>query len=131
MLWSPQTMQFTIANAGNSTPIVCRNGKIVELRVEGVPLGLFPDRAYEELVFQAQPGDTFVLYSDGVSDHQSPDRQEYGSARLGQLVVKHCMGTPQDIVNAIFADLDRFNEVRFDDQTVIVMQVKDRRRKTR
>jgi sigma-B regulation protein RsbU (phosphoserine phosphatase) len=131
MLWSPQTMQFTLANAGNSIPMVCRNGKIQELRLEGVPLGLFPDRDYEELVFQAQPGDTLVLYSDGVSDHQSPHHQEYGSARLGQLVVKHCMGTPQEIINAVFADLDQFNTVRFDDQTVIVMQVKDRRLKKR
>ncbi len=126
MLWSPQTMQFTLANAGNTVPMIARNGEILKLHLEGVPLGLLPDREYDEIVFQAKPGDTIVLYSDGVSDHLSPSNQEYGRNRLANIVRKHS-GTPQDVINAVFADLDRFNTVRFDDQTLIVMQVKSKR----
>ncbi len=129
MLWSPQTLQFTLANAGNTVPMICRNGEIIKMHIEGVPLGLLPDREYDETVFQAQPGDTVVLYSDGVSDHQSPANQEYGRTRLAHVVRRHCSGSPQDLINAIFADLDRYNPVRFDDQTVIVMQVKSRRQR--
>ena len=129
MLWSPQTLQFTLANAGNTVPMICRNGEILKLHIEGVPLGLLPDREYDETVFQAQPGDTIVLYSDGVSDHQSPSNQEYGRTRLAKVVRKHCASCPQDLINAIFEDLDRYNTVRFDDQTVIVMQVKNRRQR--
>ena len=84
MLWSPQTLRFTLANAGNTVPMICRGGEILKLHLEGVPLGLLPDRDYDETVFQAQPGDTIVLYSDGVSDHQSPANEEYGRDASGE-----------------------------------------------
>lgn len=127
MLWSPQTMELTLANAGNTVPMICRNGEIQKLKLEGVPLGLLPDREYDEVVFRAEPGDTIVLYSDGVSDHQSLSNQEFGRTRLANIVRKNCSSTPQALINTIFAELDRYNIVRFDDQTVIVLQVKSKR----
>jgi sigma-B regulation protein RsbU (phosphoserine phosphatase) len=128
LLWSPQTMQFTVGNAGNTIPMICRDGEIMKVHVEGVPLGLLPDREYDEIVFSAIPGDTIVLYSDGVSDHQSPKNREYGRTRLENIVRKQCAIAPQDLINEIFADLDRYNTVRFDDQTVIVLKVKPQSR---
>ncbi|WP_219341142.1 GAF domain-containing protein [Nevskia soli] len=128
LLWSPQTMQFTVGNAGNTIPMICRDGEIMKVHVEGVPLGLLPDREYDEIVFSAIPGDTIVLYSDGVSDHQSPKNREFGRARLENIVRKQCGIAPQDLINEIFADLDRYNMVRFDDQTVIVLKVKPQSR---
>jgi sigma-B regulation protein RsbU (phosphoserine phosphatase) len=128
LLWSPQTMQFTVGNAGNTIPMICRDGEIMKVHVEGVPLGLLPDREYDEIVFSAIPGDTIVLYSDGVSDHQSPKNREFGRARLENIVRKQCGIAPQDLINEIFAELDRYNMVRFDDQTVIVLKVKPQSR---
>jgi sigma-B regulation protein RsbU (phosphoserine phosphatase) len=127
--WSPQTTQFTMANAGNTLPMICRDGEILKTRVEGVPLGLLPDREYDEAVFEAKTGDTVVLYSDGISDHLSPSGEEYGRSRLAQIVRNHYNRRPEEIVNVIFADLDRFNPIRFDDQTVIVLQIKGKRTK--
>ncbi len=124
MLWHPHSGEFHIANAGGNAPMICRKGDMVEVTIEGVPLGLLPDRDYESLCFQTQPGDTIVLYSDGISDHMSPDLQEYGSGRLAKIVSGACHGTPKDLVDAIFADLDRYNSTRFDDQTVIAIKVK-------
>jgi len=49
--------------------MICRAGEILKIRVEGVPLGLLDSREYEEAAFQAAPGDTIVLYSDGITDH--------------------------------------------------------------
>ncbi|HEY4086806.1 MAG TPA: GAF domain-containing protein, partial [Bryobacteraceae bacterium] len=71
LLWDPESRSFTMANAGGSPPVICRDGVIINLQVEGVPLGLLPDRDYEEIVFQTMPGDLVVLFSDGVSDHLS------------------------------------------------------------
>jgi sigma-B regulation protein RsbU (phosphoserine phosphatase) len=131
LLWSPQTLQFTIANAGNSLPMICRGTEIINLRPEGVPLGLLPDQDYEEVVFQAQPGDTIVLYSDGVSDHLNPENQEYGPGRLEKVVRAHYPGSPEHLISAVFEDLDAYNTVRFDDQTVIAMNVRSRRSRVR
>ena len=96
----------------------------MNLRVEGVPLGLLPDRDYEETRFEAQAGDLIVLFSDGVSDHLSDNGEEYGSLRLGKILQRDCDLAPRDLVKKVFDDLDAFNTVRFDDQTLIVMKVK-------
>jgi len=124
LLWSPHIRQLVMANAGSTPPRVCRGGEILKPRVEGVPLGLLEDREYDEIVFQAHRGDIIVLYSDGVTDHLSPEGQDYGRHRLAELVRRECRQPAQSIVDAILADLDRFNTVPFDDQTLLVMKVK-------
>jgi sigma-B regulation protein RsbU (phosphoserine phosphatase) len=124
MLWSPAIRQFVMANAGSNPPLVCRNGEVLKTKVEGVPLGLLDEREYEEVVFQAHRDDTIVLYSDGVTDHLSPDGQDYGRSRLSQVVRRMCDKPAEAIVAEILADLDRFNSTPFDDQTVLVLKVK-------
>jgi sigma-B regulation protein RsbU (phosphoserine phosphatase) len=124
MLWSPAIRQFVMANAGSNPPLVCRNREILKPRVEGVPLGLLDEREYEEVVFQAHRGDTMVLYSDGVTDHLSPDGRDYGRHRLSHVVLRTCDQPAEAIVAEILADLDRFNISPFDDQTVLVLKVK-------
>jgi sigma-B regulation protein RsbU (phosphoserine phosphatase) len=123
LMWHPHSLQFTLANAGANPPMVCRNGEILQMQAEGVPVGLLPDQTYDSTDFQAVPGDLIVLYSDGISDHQSSSAEEYGRGRLAQVVRTSCGRKPKQIVDAIFADLDAFNPVRFDDQTVIVLKV--------
>jgi phosphoserine phosphatase RsbU/P len=124
MLWHPQTRHIEMSNAGSLPPMICRGGEIIKLRVEGVPLGLLPDRDYEEITFEAQTGDVIVLYSDGISDHMNPAGHEYGRGRLASIVRGHCKRSAQKLLDAIFADLDHFNPELFDDQTVVVMKVK-------
>ncbi len=124
MLWHPQTRHFEMANAGGLPPLICRGGEIIKLRVEGVPLGLLPDRDYEEISFHAQTHDVVVLYSDGVSDHLDLAGHEYGRGRLALVVRGHSKKSAQELLDAIFADLDRFNPELFDDQTVMVLKVK-------
>jgi phosphoserine phosphatase RsbU/P len=124
LLWHPQTRLFEMANAGALPPMICRGGEILKLRVEGVPLGLLPDRDYEEISFQAQAGDVIVLYSDGISDHMSPNGDEYGRWRLANVVRAHYKKSAQQLLDALFADLDQFNPELFDDQTVVVLKVK-------
>jgi sigma-B regulation protein RsbU (phosphoserine phosphatase) len=123
-LWNPKTMLFTMANAGASPPMICRDREIINLRVEGVPLGLLPDRDYEETRFEAHTGDLIVLFSDGVSDHLSEAGDEYGSGRLGKILQKHHKLSPRQLIRRVFTDLDAFNTRRFDDQTLIIMRVK-------
>jgi sigma-B regulation protein RsbU (phosphoserine phosphatase) len=124
MLWHPHSRHFTMANAGAIPPMICREGEILKLRVEGVPLGLLPDRDYEEISFQAHAGDVMLLYSDGISDHLSPSGEEYGRGRLAKALRDGCDLPLNALVQAIFSDLDRFNRTLFDDQTLVVLKVK-------
>lgn len=124
MLWDPHSRTLAMSNAGATLPLICRGDEIVELKMEGVPIGLLPDREYDQVEFKARSGDLIVLYSDGVSDHMSPEGKEYGRARLARIVRQRCQLKPDDLVAALFADLDKFNTTLFDDQTLIVMKVK-------
>ena len=94
------------------------------MRVEGVPLGLLESREFEEVTFQARPGDTLVLYSDGITDHMSPTGAEFGRSRLAQLVRANFEKPAGRIVTEIYKELDGFNTTAFDDQTVFVLKVK-------
>jgi sigma-B regulation protein RsbU (phosphoserine phosphatase) len=123
--WHPKTRTLTMANAAAAPPLVVRDGKILEPRLEGFPLGLFPDRAYEETVFQTCPGDLLVFYSDGIQEQPGPAGQDYGAARLRPLVATLGQAPAKAVVEAIFADLDEFRkeEPIHDDQTLIAIRV--------
>jgi sigma-B regulation protein RsbU (phosphoserine phosphatase) len=124
LMWHPHSGQFSMANAGALPPMVCRGGEILKLQVEGVPVGLLESREYDEVPLQTKSGDTIVLYSDGITDHLSLGGEEYGRGRLARVVRTHCERTPQEIVQAIFEDMDRFATKAFDDQTILVLKVK-------
>ena len=94
------------------------------MRVEGVPIGLLDAREYEEVTFQAQPGDVIVLYSDGITDHVNTAGTEFGRARLTQIVRERSGGPPGELMDTIFRELDQFATAAFDDQTLFVMKVK-------
>ena len=124
LLWNPATRQMAMANAGALPPMICRSGEIVKLRIEGVPLGLLDAREYEEVTFDARPGDTVVLYSDGITDHMNQAGDEFGRGRLAHIVRARCGHTAAEVCAAIFAEMDRFSTTAFDDQTVFVVRVK-------
>lgn len=123
LLWDPANRRIVMANAGALLPMICRQGEILKIRVEGVPLGLLEAREYEEVEFQAEPGDTVVLYSDGITDHLNAAGTEYGRGRLAQVVRTNSHKKADHLIAAIFKDLDRFSTTAFDDQTVFVMKV--------
>jgi sigma-B regulation protein RsbU (phosphoserine phosphatase) len=124
LLWDPNTRLIVMANAGAIPPMICRGTEILKIRVEGVPLGLLDAREYEEVTFQAEPGDTIVLYSDGITDHINASGTEFGRGRLAQLVRSNCSLSANDLILDIFNELDKFSTVAFDDQSVFVMKVK-------
>jgi sigma-B regulation protein RsbU (phosphoserine phosphatase) len=126
MLWHPHSGLLTMANAGALPPMVFRDGEPIKLRVEGVPLGLLEDRDYEEVLFQTQPGDAVVLYSDGIPDQLNRQGEEYSRTRLSK-VVRSNSHLPSDAIRErIFADIDKFGAgaAKFDDQTLLVIKVK-------
>jgi len=125
LLWSSRERRFVMANAGAVPPMICRKGEILKLRVEGVPLGLLDEREYDEVTFDAEPGDVILLYSDGVQDQTNDDEEEYGRHRLASVLKASCAETPAEIVSAVTKDLAAFRGTApdFDDQTLIAIRV--------
>ncbi|MBI1898173.1 MAG: GAF domain-containing protein [Acidobacteria bacterium] len=125
MNWDAARREFSIANAGAFPPLVCRGGERLKLRIEGIPLGLLEEREYDQITMPVQPGDTVLLYSDGIVDQRNAAGEDYGASRLFHVLRDQCAQTPQGIIKAVFADLDQFAAGRRigDDQTLMAIQI--------
>jgi sigma-B regulation protein RsbU (phosphoserine phosphatase) len=125
MLWEAQKKLFRIANAGSTTPLVCRGKKILQPTATGVPVGLLENIQYEEIQFQAEAGDIFVVYSDGIQDQTNEAGEEYGHVRLPKALAQMCRLPAQRLADAILEDLDKFRGTvpLHDDQTLVILKV--------
>ncbi len=125
LLWEPRTHRMTISNAGAEPLLISRGGQIITAKAEGMPIGLLEHQTYDEVSYQAESGDTLLLFSDGVEDQLNSNEEHFGRSRVQRLLTKHDAETPRAIVDQIFADLDAFREsvALTDDQTVVTMKV--------
>ncbi|MGI8958456.1 MAG: SpoIIE family protein phosphatase [Bryobacteraceae bacterium] len=125
LLWHSHQRTFTVTSAGTLPPLLFHKGEIIEPRVEGVPIGLLDEQEYDQVQIVAQQGDLLLLYSDGVEDQMHDSDGDYGHERLKELLKSTGDQEPQQVVNAIFKDLDAFRGATplTDDQTVIALKV--------
>jgi len=125
MMWQSRDRKFTIANAGSTTPMICRDCAILNLDASGFPVGLLEGAKYDETQFPALPGDVILLYSDGVSDQPNEAGELYGERRLARYFTSITELPAQDLAQALLDDIIRFRGAApvHDDQTVIVLKV--------
>ena len=75
-------------NAGHPSPMLIRSDEVTEPFCEGgYPVGLIPDTSYVACSSMLNPGDTIVLYSDGVTEAMDPNEELFGTMRLRDLLV--------------------------------------------
>lgn len=127
-LWNEGDMSLRIANSGLPHPYHCVRGKAERIRISGLPLGLFDTAEYDEVSFQASPGDVFLFFSDGIPDAQNDAGALFGMKRLARVLEAHCKDSACEIVDAVFAEVNSFvgNVEAFDDQTVAVLKIKEK-----
>lgn len=65
--------EITYVNAGHNSPLICGSGPTDFLDATGLPLGLFASAIYEKRVAMLAPGDTLLIYTDGLTDSFSGD----------------------------------------------------------
>ncbi len=114
----------TIANAGHCRPLHLQQGAVSEICATGFPLGLKRDSAYSVHSLTLAAGDILILFSDGLSETFNPAGEEYGTERLASLVSAQPKLSPQELLAATLADLERFRagRPRADDLTVMVIR---------
>jgi sigma-B regulation protein RsbU (phosphoserine phosphatase) len=119
------TRTLRYANGGHNPPLVVRrDDSVVWLDATGLPLGLFPDSAYEEGTLQLHPGDTVIAYTDGVIEAVNQSGEEWGVEGIRKAVVESKAKNADELVDTIFTSLDEFSGGRqTDDATIIVARV--------
>src|SRR5712671_158775 len=92
-------------NAGHPSPILIRGtGSAEDVFTEGsFPVGLVPEAEYDTAHVQLEPGDTLVLFSDGVTEAMDPNEEFFGMPRLVQLLAGH-NETPLDQLQKIILE---------------------------
>ena len=85
---------------------------------------MFDDQLFTPARARMYAGDTLVLYTDGISEAENDDGDEYGRARLQALIEQRGTGCPMQLVDACKQQLDGFRgrSERFDDETLLAIQ---------
>jgi sigma-B regulation protein RsbU (phosphoserine phosphatase) len=82
----PAAGTLVVASAGHPPPILRHDGKPDEIIAEGVVLGRFRDARYDEVARPFAPGDTLVLYTDGVTETTNRTAEMWGDERLRSMI---------------------------------------------
>ena len=115
----------TLANSGLPYPIRVSEGVVSQIEIPGVPLGAFQGSTYDELTYPLHTGDLFVFCSDGVSEAMNVSGEEFGSARLVEIVERFRDSPPRALVDAIFDAVEVFREGAppNDDMTAVAVKI--------
>jgi phosphoserine phosphatase RsbU/P len=118
--------RLTYASAGHCPPILFhKSGEAVPLKEGGTPLGIFPDRKYEDVGLQLESGDRLALYTDGLTEAMNSDEQEFGERRLVDLGSRNIALSASELLTAIRKEVVSFCSGSFqDDFTLVVVAVK-------
>ena len=104
----PKTQEATVVNAGHMAPLVRHaNGELSEIGESetGLPLIIDADYEYRQHVSQIAPGDTFVLFTDGITEAMDTNSQLYGIERLRERI---SCSNPQKLGQEIVEDVKQF-----------------------
>jgi sigma-B regulation protein RsbU (phosphoserine phosphatase) len=125
----PETGLLQYVNAGHLPPLLVRanGGTQTEERLEtgGPVLGLLPQAQYRSGVTQVDAGDVLVIFSDGVCEATNAKDEEFGEARISEIVRRNIKLTPQEICNAVLAEVKVFlgDLKAHDDQTLLIVRL--------
>jgi serine phosphatase RsbU (regulator of sigma subunit) len=128
---------FRYANCGHNPPLLLRKAKDTNaqtgagLKVEWLQptctvLGLFPDWECQLEEVKLAPGDTLVLYTDGVTEAMSLEGEEFDVSRLLDTVRCHCQLPVGELLQAIVGAVQKFSVGdQQDDITLVIARSHD------
>ncbi|MGI9279402.1 MAG: PP2C family protein-serine/threonine phosphatase [Endozoicomonas sp.] len=123
-----RTGEVVLSQAGHPPPlwIRCEKGSVEPVEGGGVPIGMMPDMDYTSCTLQFQPGDRLFLYSDGVTECENADGEQFGEARLLQCLQDTLNDDLKSVIDQVeknvrdWSELDRFD----DDVTYLLLEWK-------
>jgi sigma-B regulation protein RsbU (phosphoserine phosphatase) len=96
------TGRLTYANAGHNLPFILRaGGELEEVVCRGMVLGIMDDMEYDEDETVLAPGDTLILYTDGITEAMNWGSDLFGKGRLKEAILKTNSMDAQAIIKAI------------------------------
>jgi len=112
------------SNAGQNPPFLLTKAGTTRLDVGGTLIGAFPNADYPQQTLRLEPGDTIVLFSDGVTDATSADGVALEDDRLAAVIEVASDERPDGILRALFDAVEDFarGADQQDDLTAVVVR---------
>jgi sigma-B regulation protein RsbU (phosphoserine phosphatase) len=113
-----------LCNAGHCTPLLLRQEATERFDATGLPLGLFCGGRYTVRHINLEEGDGLALYSDGITEAQNPEGNEYGEERLIRSLRDHFGQDAGAMADGVLRDVARFRGARppNDDTTLLIVR---------
>ncbi len=123
--------RLVYANAGHNPPFVIRPAQdgrppeLLRLGATGMVVGIFPEEVYEQRELPLLPGDLVVIYTDGLTEAQAQDGEQFGEGRLADLATACSHLSVEEASARILSEIDAFvgDAPQQDDITLIVGKV--------
>jgi phosphoserine phosphatase RsbU/P len=112
-------------NAGHPSPFLIRRGVAEEAFTEGsFPVGLVPEAEYTAVCLKLEPGDTLVLFSDGVTEAMDPNEQLFGVPRLREVLTGHSETALDQLQKSVLESVENFSRgaSQADDLTLLLVR---------
>jgi phosphoserine phosphatase RsbU/P len=124
-VFDPETLRLTYCNAGHDPPMLLRNGEIHQLATGGMIAGIQRDTEYDKGLFDMAPGDTVLLYTDGLVDSFNDQGKKFGRDRITKALIETAGRSATDTISHILWQVRRFTGPRqgVDDTTLVVVKV--------
>jgi sigma-B regulation protein RsbU (phosphoserine phosphatase) len=116
--------RLTYCNAGHNPPILVRsNGAASELNAAGAVLGQFPDWVYEQSDLQLRPGDTLMIFTDGLVEASNRGDEPFGEERLITVALENLAADAESLKTLLMQSASDHCGGRFqDDASMIVLR---------
>lgn len=127
-VYDPTSRRLAIANAGHCRPVMLAGDQPPRWAVKnlGTALGFETGLEFERTDLTLNPGDTLILYSDGVSEAFNPSEECYGTDRLLTDVGAMSGQSATDITATLLKNVRTFasGAPQSDDLAILTLQVK-------
>jgi serine phosphatase RsbU (regulator of sigma subunit) len=129
--YEPSTRILRYVNAGHNPPVVIRpragSLELHHLRSTEIPVGISPNSEFPATSFQLEVGDVLVAYTDGITEAEDGEGEQWGMQRLENLLRSPACAdsTPERIIECVLNEVSAFakDQRQRDDVTLIVMNV--------
>ncbi|GGI46759.1 hypothetical protein GCM10008018_18680 [Paenibacillus marchantiophytorum] len=122
------TGQLLYSDGGHCPPYLMRQaGDVEQLKgKKGLPLGVMEDMEYRDNEVTLALGDRLVLYTDGITEAENRQLEQYGFARLQQLLAKEQASPQTCLLERMVEDVDHFTNgaIQSDDIAVLIVDRK-------
>ena len=119
-----QTQILAYTNAGHYPPMLIRGGLCLRLCDGGPVLGVFPEQIYATQTIPLRSGDCLVLFTDGVTEAQDENGEQFGEERLEEFLLASAHLSAADLREKIITAVTEFGNGSFyDDVTLLVLKV--------